>query len=185
MSPRAEVKESRYFLGSALDFPPPLCVAATRVSRDGGVRFSPRESPVIAGVLHAHTCAFVVFGARAPVCFFPLRLPANAAPSRCFVGSGFPRLSGCERTYGESNDVAAEDAGLYEASGTFILYKSACVWSRRSLALLYISKQISLTVSYKARQVKGPILLPRPCPPTLYFVYRPKCFQEHAANRGL
>lgn len=82
---------------------------------------------MIAGVLHAHTCAFVVFGARAPVCFFPLRLPANAAPSRCFVGSGFPRLSGCERAYGESNDFWLLRMQDYTKQAVHLFYIKALV----------------------------------------------------------
>lgn len=55
------------------------------------------------------------------------------------------------------------------------LYKCCCVQSNKSLALPYISKQISFTVSYKARRVWGPILPLRrretiSKPPVLLFI---------------
>lgn len=168
----AEVKAKRYFLGSAFIFPP-LSVAPTRVPGDAGVCFSPRESPWLR--VRARTRVLCAVWVHAPVCFFPTCLPANAVPSQRLVVNGFPRLCGCERAYGKSNDVVSADAGRCKANCTFILYKCCCVQSNKSLALPYISKQISFTVSYKARRVWGPVLHLRRretiCkPPVLLFI---------------
>lgn len=86
--------------------------------------------------------------------------------SRCFVVDGFP-----ERAYGKWNDVLAEDAGPRKANATFILYKCCCVQSNKSLALPYISKQISFTEVTKPDKFKvsfslsGPAQLPHNTPP--------------------